>query len=196
MPRGRRKMITDEERVVATSSSKSLEENMQWFYEAVKAYRGKVTDEALANKEKEISDRGLCHLKDVCEILDWQFPRDKDIRNKLSHLGHTLGLASNISSDTYNPIIYSAMVKILKGEDPKDPTDLLLSKKEARASRKRRKILAKAGLAITDVIKVPKSNDSKKEARKARAAIRKAAKAAGMTTAEYKAQQKTDKATA
>jgi hypothetical protein len=180
MARMGRRTITSQDVVVSQATNKTLAEEMTWFYETVKSFRGKITPELVAAQEAKIEGAMITHLTDICELFDWQKGRDKDKRNQLAHLAHLLLHAHNGSADTA-VILFSAMKRGLK-DDFKDPMDLVLSKKESRKARKLRKTLAKNGVDLA-----PKTNDAKVAARKERQRIRKEAKRLGITTAEYKA---------
>jgi hypothetical protein len=183
-----RKRITGDEAVVVGATNSNLPEEMKWFYEEIKAKRATVTEEALANLEKEIAERGITHFSDICYLFDWVQGRDTEKRNRLAKLGHIILLANNGNID-HAAVVFAAMKRGLK-EDVKEPIDLVLSKNEARKARKIRKSLKKNDVDLAEKMNLPKSNDAKVAARKERARIRKEAKAAGISTADYKAKEK------
>jgi hypothetical protein len=182
---GRRSRITGDEAVVAQSTSSKLGEEMQWFYDQVRTFRGKVTDEAIAKVEAEIEERHICHLVDICTLFGWAKGTHTELRNKLSHLSYVILMNNNGQADTAT-ILFSAMKRGLK-DDYKDPVDLVLSKKESRKARKLRKSLEKNDIDLAKKLRLPKTDDAKAASRKKRQEIRKAAKAAGLSTADYKA---------
>lgn len=187
-----RKRITGDEAVVVQATNTNLPEEMKWFYEEIKAKRASVKEEDLVKLDAEIAQRGITHFSDICTLFDWQKGRDTEKRNRLAHLGHIILMANNGNID-HAAVVFAAMKRGLK-EDVKEPIDLVLSKSEARKARKIRKTLARNDVDLAEKMNLPKSNDAKVAARRERARIRKEAKAAGMSTADYKA--KMEKATA
>lgn len=182
---GRRGRITGTEAVVVQTTNEKLIDEMQWFYDQVKTFRGKVADKSIAKAEAEMEEKGICHLSDICRLFGWGKGTHTELRNKLAHVSYTLLMAHHGSADTAD-ILFKAMKRALK-EDVKNPVDLVLSKKEGRKARKFRKSLEKNGVDIAEKLKLPKSTSDKVAARRKRQEIRKAAKAANMSVAEYKA---------
>jgi hypothetical protein len=174
------KKLTDEQKMVLEMANEKIPEGMNWFYQEVKAT--KITKTQLNQISEEIKGRGICHLKDICSILDWQFPRDKDKRKKLQHFANELGITHGSGSTAQ--MLFDALVKAREIE-VKDPMTLLMTKKEARKSRQRVRKEKANGIERKSL--APKTNEEKTAARKERARIRKEAKKLGMTTAEYKA---------
>ena len=189
---GRRGKITGTEAVVVQSTNEKLTSDMQWFYDQVKTFRGKIADSAIAKREAEMEERGICHLSDICHLFGWEKGTHTELRNKLAHVSYTLLMAHHGSADTAD-ILFKAMKRALK-DDIQNPVDLVLSKKEGRKARKLRKSLEKNGVDIAEKLNLPKSTSDKAAARKRRQEIRKAAKAAGMTTEAYKAKMAEGKA--
>jgi len=187
-----RKRITGDEAVVVGATNANLPEEMKWFYEEIKEKRAIIKAEDVEKLEAEITQRGITHFSDICNLFDWQKGRDTEKRNKLAHLGHIILLANNGNFD-HAAVVFAAMKRGLK-EDVKEPIDLVLSKSEARKARKIRKTLKNHDVDLAEKMNLPKSDNEKVAARKERARIRKEAKAAGLSTAEYKA--KMEKATA
>lgn len=189
---GRRGRITGSEAVVVQTTNEKLTGEMKWFYDQVKTFRGKIADEAIAKREAEMEERGICHLSDICHLFGWGKGTHTELRNKLAHVSYILLMAHHGSADTAD-ILFKAMKRALK-DDVQNPVDLVLSKKEGRKARKLRKSLEKNGIDIAKKLKLPKSDDAKAAARRERQRIRKAAKAARMTTEAYKAKMAESKA--
>src|SRR5208337_4334417 len=133
-------------------------------------------------------ERSICHLSDICTLFSWAKGTHTELRNKLAHLSYTILMNNNGQADTA-VILFSAMKRGLK-DDYKDPVDLVLSKKESRKARKLRKSLENHDIDLAKKLRLPKTDDAKAAARKKRQEIRKAAKAANMSTEDYKASLK------
>jgi hypothetical protein len=185
----KKKRLTDSERMVAEIAKGEKDEfntGSAWFKDEVDKKKGKIKINNIDKKEKEAKKRpgkeGIFHLKDICEILDWQFPRDKEERNRLAWFSNFLQIAHGADAPR---LLWNGMVACIKRDDIINPTDMFLSKKEARKGKARKKREKKYG--ETRNISVPKTDEEKKAARKERNRIRKEAKKLGITSAEYKA---------
>jgi hypothetical protein len=183
----KKKSMSDYDRLVLVSSIKGLKSEIGWFYEQIVSKR-KSALKKLDSVEKEITDRNegkkkdrWFSLKDICKLLNWTFPENKEERKKLCNINNKIFIHGHDS----HTLLYNFTVRALK-EDSENPTDFLLPKTEQRMARKRRRREKKAGVKVVEKINLPKSDDEKKEARKERARIRKAAKEMGITTQEYK----------
>lgn len=177
------KKITDEQKMVLEMANAKIPEGMAWFYQEIKAI--KVSETQIDEVVKAIDGRGICHLSDICNVLDWQKGRDTEKRNKLQKLSTEIGITHGSGSPAQ--MLFDAMVKA-RNVETKDPMILLMNNKEAKKSRKRAKLEKEAG--IERKIRAPKNGDEKVAARKERARIRKEAAKLSISTAEYKAQMK------
>jgi hypothetical protein len=185
------KRLSDEDRMVLSATARTIEEEVKWLYEEVKKRRGKVKDSLIKEVEskyvestssKKKKRTSLIGLKDICKLMDWEFPRDRDQRDRLQKLNNLMLITSG---DYGSPLLFLVIKRGLV-EDVDDPTDFFLSKKEQRKARKRRKIEEKHGVDNKVKMKMPKTEEEKKEARKERARIRREAAKLGITTEEYK----------
>ena len=188
------KRLTDEDRQVMAAAGKIIDKETQWFYEEVKKRRGKIKDSDIKEIEAKLAEGNieengngkkkrksiLLHLKDICKLMDWQFPRDKEVRSRLQKLANVMLVTSG---DYGAPLLFQVVKRGLK-EDVDDATDFFLSKKEQRRAKKRRKTEEVHG--VRNEIKGHMSEEEKIAARKKRSKTRKEAKKLGITTDEYK----------
>jgi len=171
------KRITDGDRQILSIVSRSIPEEVKWFYEEVKKKRSTITDEMLKALENQLGPDGVLRLSHICKLMNWEFPRDKEPRNRLASLATNLLIHQ---SEYAAPLLLQVLKRSLK-EDVEDPTDFFLAKKAARIAQKRKEHMKATG-AIKDVA----SETDKTAARKERARIRKEAKKLGITPKEYK----------
>jgi len=182
----KRKRLTDDERAIVEQTAQRdwFTEDTKWFKEQVEAKKATISMELVEEVEKEAMARadkdGMFHLKDVCKILDWEFPRDKEQRTRLALFANQLQI--NQQADSAR-MLWNGMKAVLTREKVENPTDIFVSKKEARKGRKRAKAEAINGVRQ---IRIPRTDVEKKTARKERAQIRKEAKKLGITPAEYR----------
>lgn len=184
----RQKSLSDHDKEILIRTTNDLKDDIVWLYNQIIQRRDKVTPELRKLIKDDIINRNdgdrknkLFSLKDICKLMDWTFPRNKEERRKLCKINDKLFLA-NLDS---HYLLYSFTTKALK-QDIANPSDLLLSKKEQRAARKRRRVEKRNDTSFAERVNIPKSDNQKKEARKERARIRREAKKLGITSAEYK----------
>lgn len=184
MAKKKKKRISDDDMMVMTHRNDWLPKEAEWYKELVESKKIFIDHINLDKVGKECSERnegnGFFRLKDVCNVLDLQFPADKTERNRIATFSNNLQITFGFNGAH---VLWNAMMTILKNGDIKNPTDMFLSKKEARKSRKRKKIEAVHG---PREIRVPLSEEQKKAARKERARVRKEAAKLGITTEEFK----------
>jgi len=180
------KRISNYDKEVLINTTDGLCEDLKWFYKQVKDRQTFADDKTKKEVAKDINIRNidriadkLYSLKDICKLLAWTFPKNKIERKRLANISNTL----HITGHDAHALLYNFTIRSLK-EDTENPSDFLLSKKEQRQARKRRKMEKKH--SDKPRIKIQKNDDEKKEARKERAKIRKEAKKLGISTAEYK----------
>lgn len=186
----RKKRITDTDISITSSVERDnwFEDGAKWFKELVESKKETITDELIKTANKEAAKRNsrkqpFYILSDICQVLDLQFPRDKEERNKLAKFSNTLQVKQNVDAAL---MLWNGLRATLTRETINHPVDIFLSKAETRKAKKRRKTEEKVG--ERKVKAVPKSDDEKAEARKERARIRKEAAKLGITTEEYKKQ--------
>lgn len=185
MAKKKKKRISDDDMMVMAHRNDWLPKEAEWYKELIESKKMFVDYTNLDKVEKECNERnegnGFFRLKDVCNVLDLQFPADKTERNRIATFSNNLQISLGFDGAH---VLWNAMMTILKnGENIKDPTDMFLSKKEARKSRKRKKIEAVHG---PREIKIPLSEEQKKAARKERVRVRKEAAKLGISTEEFK----------
>jgi hypothetical protein len=180
----KKRRFTDREREIVERIGKQdwFAESTKWFKEQVESKKDTIKLELIEEVEKEAKARaygeGAFHLKDVCKALDWQFPRDKEQRQRLAIFANLLQISQGADSAQ---MLWTGMKAVLSRDKIENPTDIFVSKKEAKKGSKRTKIEAE-------------QNGGKSDQQKERARIRKEAKKLGITTAEYKARLKTQSA--
>lgn len=188
------KRLTDEDRQVMAATSRIIDKETQWFYEEVKKRRGKIKDSDIKEIEAKLAEGNIeengngkkkrksvfLHLKNICKLMDWQFPRDKEVRSRLQKLANVMLITNG---DYGAPLLFQVVKRGLK-EDVVDATDFFLSKKEQRRAKKRRKTEAVHG--VKNKIKGHMSEEEKIAARKKRSKIRREAKKLGISIDEYK----------
>jgi len=210
----RKKRFTDSDREITEKIDKRdwFTEDTAWFKEQVEAKKAEVDMDMIENIKfearirngmtttpdaEELDDDGkkkkrknpIFHLKDICTILDWQFPQDKDLRNKLAMFANNLQIIEGANSAD---MLWNGMVAVITRDHFENPTDMFLSKKEARKGRKRKKSEARHGEERK--IRVPKTEEEKKAARKERSRLRREAQKLNITVEEVK-KLEDDKAT-
>ena len=202
MAKRKRTRLTDSERVITKAVDKRdwFKEDSTWFQEQIEAKKDKIDPKLLEEIKQEARDRNsldsdslnedeekkknrrspIYHIKDICKVLDWQFPRDKIVRNKLAGFANQLQVSQGANS---GEMLWNGMMAVITRPHFEDATDMFLSKKEAQKGRKRRKREAKVG---EREIRVPMTEEEKKAARKERSRIRRKAQKLGITTDEVK----------
>lgn len=179
------KQLTEFDKEVLMRSNSKILKRVEWLYEEVKKKRSRISDKLLEEVESEIISRGgnkdnkFYSLKDICKLLDWSFPENKEERNILSSLSGDL----QINGCNAQAMLFNFVVRA-RTEDVDRASDLLLNKKQQKKARKRRKLEKKHGEKRK--IKIPKDPHAKVAARKERAKIRKEAKKLGISTQEYR----------
>lgn len=183
------KRLTDEERQCLEAASKVSISLMEWYYDSIKLLRNKLKPNGskIANVIKEANSKngngGFYSLKDICKVLNWTMEKNKNERTELQTLSSTIAISTGISHSDSAKILFEAIPKVLK-KDYEHVTDLLLTGKEVKKSKKRRRIEKKHGEKRK--LNTFKTEDEKKEARKERTRVRKEAKKLGISTKEYK----------
>jgi len=191
----RQKSLSDHDKEMLIRTVDDLKDDIIWLYDQIVKRRKKITPSLRKSVKEDILNRNngdrkhkLFSLKDICKLMDWTYPRNKEERKRLCNINSKLFIA-NLEA---HYVLYNFTIKALK-QDIKNPSDLLLSKKEQKAARKRRRIEKKNDTSFAERVNIPKTDDQKKEARKERARIRREAKSLGITTAEYKEKVKQSK---
>lgn len=113
-------------------------------------------------------DSPIYHLKDICSVMDWEFPRDHEDRKRLAKFSNFL---QTVQGANAQQMLWNGMVAVLTRDDILEPTDMFLSKKEARKSRKRKRLEAKHGdrkNPITDEEKIALKKERGRLRRKAK----------------------------
>lgn len=206
----RKKRFTDSERSITEQIDKRdwFTEDSAWFKEQVEAKKDKIDLSMIEDikiecrlrngvdtkqVEIELDEEGhgrikkkkpkdpIYHLKDICKVLDWEFPRDKEERTKLAKFSNSLQIVQGANSAQ---MLWNGMLAIITRDSFEDPTDMFLSKKEARKGRKRKKSEARHGEERK--IRIPKTEEEKKAARKERARLRKEAQKLNITVDEVR----------
>lgn len=181
--------LTDEDRQLLKAVNRNIPEEIAWLYHEVVAIRSNITEEMISEREKEISKRGICHVKDSVEVLGWKKGEADDKRKRICKLCNSFVVSRGEDSATVNQLIFDLVKKFYRN-DYKNPEDALLSKKEQRIVRKRRKREAsEAEMAEKQAKKerrASSSNDEKTAKRKWRAEVRKKAKELGISAEELR----------
>lgn len=201
----RKKRFTDSDREIAEKIDKRdwFAEDSAWFKDEVefKKNANKIDLELIEKIKIECRSRAdmdethpdadeedkknkrvtpIVHLKDICLVLDWQFPRDKAERTKLAKFSNALKIQHGIDAPD---ALWNGMMAVITRDHFEDPTDMFLSKKEARKGRKRKKREKVTG---ERPIKVPMTEEEKKAARKERSRLRREAQKLDITVEEVK----------
>lgn len=186
--------LSDIDKEILVKTSNNMSNDLEWFYNQIIERRDFATQDVMNEVENEISIRNdgrkkdrLYHLKDICKLINWTYPDNKTERSRLTKMSNDLYTTGNDS----HSLLYNFTLRVIKADpnEKADFTDFLLSKKQRRVARKRRKLEEKNGKSTIN-IKISKTNDDKKDARKERARIRKEAKKLGISTTEYKEKMK------
>lgn len=189
----KKKRLSDTELAISNTiyGDNWFEDNSKWFKELVDSKKEKVDKKELDSvrrmaQKKNSKKQPFYTLGDICKVLDLQFPRDKEDRNRIAKFSNLLQTQQNTEAPL---MLWNGLVAAITRDDIIHPTDIFLSKAESRKARKRRKTEKKVG---ERKVNVPKSDDAKAAARKERARIRKEAAKLGISTEEYKERQKSE----
>ena len=182
----KKKKFTDDDRIIAERISKKnwFKEDTVWFKEQIEAKKSDINMELIKEIEEEARNRSkdtIFRLKDICRVLNWEFPRDGEVREKLAAFSNNLQIIHGADAPQ---MLWNGMVAVITRDKIDDPTDIFLSKKETQNGKKRKRIETAHGKKR---IKTPKTEEEKDTARKERSRIRRKAKKLGVTPNEYKA---------
>jgi hypothetical protein len=164
--------LTDEDRIVLEKVNSKLKPEMEWFYSEVKKLRSlkeSKVRELIELATNDIKTRGgsdgLYLLKDICTVFKWEKGTHKELRNRLGKLQTLLCNSRGVTSDEINKMLFNALKRGYE-KDYDDSTDLLLTEKEVKYAKKRRKKEKNGGLSKVSQIKVPLTPEQKKEKNK------------------------------
>lgn len=181
------KRLTDNQRQILKAAQMDIDKEVQWVYEEVKKARDLYKDEKdikekFENKNEEVNKRGICLAGDVVEMVSWKKRTHQEERNRYVRMTNLIAITNGYGHDEVHDMFLIAVKRFLM-EDFEHPTDALLSNKEQRHARKRRKVEKKYG--EKKEIKGNKSDEQKKIDSRLRK-LKREAKKEGVTLEEYK----------
>lgn len=162
------KRISDTQRQILKAANHDIDKEVGWLYtEAVKNRSlydndSKKIKDVFKTQHKVIEERGLAVAKDVVDLLGWEDnKKHKDNRNRYVKLTNLIGISNGLGADEVHEIFMVALKRYLL-EDFDHPMDAMMSKKEQRNARKRRKVEKKYGEKKEIKIAPSKSEEEKK----------------------------------
>lgn len=153
--------LTDTERKAGRNDKYDfLNSESEWFMQTIIDRKPTINMDIVEGVKIECQSRcssdveeenapSIIHLKDICTVMDWEFPRDKEDRNRLAKFSNFL---QTVQGANAQQMLWNGMLAVLTRDDILEPTDMFLSKKEARKARKRKRLeeLAAAGLSTPE----------------------------------------------
>jgi hypothetical protein len=181
------KRITEYQKQILEAVNKDLGKEILWLYEETKKARAlyKNEDEIKSEfriKNKEAEERGICHASDVVNMLGWSDNKlFRENRNRYIKITNLIGTSNGMGADEVHEIFMVTIKRFLL-EDFKHPMDAMMSKKEQRNAKKRRKVEKKYG--EKKGIKVSKTDEEKKKQSRLRK-LKRSAKEENISLEDY-----------
>jgi len=182
------KRMSNTQREVLKAANREIVKEVEWFYDEVTKARDiynndtKKINNTFKKQNKIIEERGLAVGKDVVELIGWNDPKEhKENRNRYIKLTNLIGISNGFGASDVHEIFMVATKRYLQ-EDFEYPMDAMMSKKDQRNARKKRRVEKKYG--EKKEIKVPKSDDEKKKQSRLRK-LKRDAKKEGISLEEY-----------
>jgi len=182
------KRMSNTQREVLKAANREIVKEVEWFYDEVTKARDiynndtKKINNTFKKQNKIIEERGLAVGKDIVELIGWDDPKEhKENRNRYIKLTNLIGISNGFGASDVHEIFMVATKRYLQ-EDFEYPMDAMMSKKDQRNARKKRRVEKKYG--EKKEIKVPKSDDEKKKQSRLRK-LKRDAKKEGISLEEY-----------
>lgn len=160
MAKTKRSRLSDMDREVLKAAADGISDQMKWLQTEAHKLRDDSNFEGRYKKLwKEYRKNDWMTLQSAAKLFEWEKGKHTEQRNKLGKLTNSIIVAQGLSSASVAVMVFNSIKRLVE-EELTDPTDALLSKKEAKLAKKRRKIEKKHG--VKKEIKRASSDEEKK----------------------------------